>query len=101
MDGDPNPIEYAGSIGVGGSVPFGGRAAYDTFGAAYFYTAISDELRGLPGQLDLRDEQGVEASYNLGVTPWFAVTADAQYVKPAFASVDDAVVLGLRALIRF
>lgn len=100
-DGDPNPIEYAGSIGIGGSVPFGTRSALDTFGVGYFYTAISDELIGLPGQLALRDEQGIEAFYNFGLTRWIDITADAQFVRPAFAEVDDAVVLGIRASVTF
>ena len=96
-DGDPNPIDYAGSIGSGGAVPIASRRSLDTFGVGYFYTAISDELIGLPVQLVLRDEQGVEAFCNYGVTPWFRITADAQYVRPAFAEVDNVTVLGLRA----
>lgn len=100
-DGDPNPIDFAGSIGIGGSVPFASRRGLDTFGVGYFYTAISDDLIGLPGQLALRDEQGIEAFYNIGLTPWFEITANAQYVRPAFAAVDNVTVLGLRALVTF
>ena len=49
----------------------------------------------------LRDEQGVEAFYNVGVTPWFHVTPDFQVVIPTRERADTALVFGLRAKVDF
>jgi porin len=75
----------------------------DTAGAGYFYTGVSDDLkdffRTIPLAPELRDLQGVELYYNAAITPWFHLTADVQFVQPAVAANDTAVVLGLRCKI--
>ncbi|MEQ1718676.1 MAG: carbohydrate porin [Hyphomicrobium sp.] len=101
-DGNPNPIEMSFLGGVGGSSPIPGRAL-DRWGIAYFRYNISDDLiDGLNTLgIQLRDEEGVEAYYNLAVTPWFRVTGDVQYISPVRKDRDDAVFLGLRSQVKF
>jgi porin len=100
-DGNPSPIRWAANIGVGGASPFASRPL-DTFGIGYFYVGISDDLKNFaPRLLPLGDEQGVEAFYNIGVTPWFHVTPDLQVIMPFRERVDTALVFGLRAKIDF
>jgi porin len=94
-DGNPNPIEWAASIGVAGDSPWGNRPG-DSFGLGYFYTGITDEIKGLPGPFALQDEQGVEAFYNFGLAPWANLTADLQVIDPAIKAYDTEVIVGLR-----
>ena len=63
----------------------------------------------------LRDEYGVEAYYNVAITPWMKLTPDIQFVRPAQKkqivgqdiltagrkAVDTATVIGLAAAIDF
>ena len=54
----------------------------------------------------LRDEQGIEAYYNIGITPWMLLTPDIQIVKGAQEhertgllvrqEIDTTVAMGLR-----
>lgn len=100
-DGNPNPIRWNANIGLGGASPFASRPL-DSFGIGYFYLGLSDEVRNFaPRLLPLRDEQGVEAFYTIGVTPWCKVTADFQVVEPARSRVDTDVIFGVRAKINF
>jgi porin len=86
-DGDPNPVRWNVTVGLGGFGLIPGRA-HDTSGAAYFHIGLSDELKRLlsapaatPG-LAQRDEQGIELYYNAALTPWCHLTADLQVVQP-------------------
>jgi porin len=115
-DGDPNPIHYFYSIGVGGKGVFPGRNL-DQFGIGYYYIDVSNP--NFTGPLTtrelLRDEYGVEAYYNFAVTPWMKLTPDIQVVRPAQKrqivgqdtltasgkDVDTATVVGLRLQVIF
>ena len=100
-DEDPSPIRWAANIGIGGSSPITSRTG-DTFGLAYFYTGLTDNLKEFaPRVLPLRDEQGIELFYNLGVTPWCHITPDFQVVLPGRDRFDTAVLFGLRMKIDF
>jgi porin len=107
-DGNPNPIHYFYSLGIGGKGLFG--RPRDQFGIGGFYTDVSNpkitvhnETRSL-----LRDEYGVEAYYSFAITPWMKLTPDIQFVRgaqkdklvsivpPVKTSVDTATVVGLR-----
>ena len=100
-DGNPNPIHQSWYFGVGGSSFIPGRDL-DLWGIACFQYRFSDDLKyslavlGLP----LRDESGVEAFYNLAVTPWFRWTANVEYVQPGLGHAG-AVFLGMRSQIKF
>jgi porin len=117
-DGDANPIHYFYSVGVGGKGIVPGRAL-DEFGVGFYYIDVSNpEFTGLLADRDLlRDEYGVEAYYNIALTPWMKLTPDIQIIRPAqektlkidsehlLASkkkdVDTATVVGLRLQIVF
>jgi porin len=101
-DGNPNPIEWYLSLGIGGSSPISGRE-YDTFGAGWYYLGLSDEI-GAIGNLLLqpRDETGVELYYKAAICDWFEVTTDLQIIEPAIRrDATTALVAGLRANIEF
>lgn len=62
--------------------------------------AISEKLpRVIEGRT--RDEQGVELSYNIVITPWLHIIPDLQVIEPASNRVDTAVVAGVRMKIDF
>jgi porin len=112
-DGDANPVHYFYSIGVGGKGVIPGRAL-DEFGVGYYYIDISNpKFTGpLATRSFLRNEYGVEAYYNLAITPWMKLTPDIQVIRPAQEDkvsvistvppiitregIDTATVLGIR-----
>jgi porin len=100
-DGNPNPIQASVVAGFSGHHLIPDRPL-DVFGLGYFYYGFSNELQNTVAPL-LRfdDEQGVELFYNLGVTPWFHVTADLQWINPANAGNAHAVVGALRTQMIF
>lgn len=100
-DDNPNPVHWTASAGISGASPLPSRTL-DTFGAGYFYLGISDRLKQSARPLTpLRNEQGVELYYNIGVTPWCQITPDLQIVEPFQRDVTSAILFGLRARIDF
>jgi porin len=110
-DGNPNPMHYFFSFGVGGKGIIPSRPL-DRFGVGYYYMDVRNPtfsgLHGREREL-LRDEYGVEAFYNIAITPWLQLTPDIQVIKPAQKdfvdteglvpvrkNVDTTTVLGLR-----
>jgi len=89
-DGNPNPIHYFYSIGIGGNGILPGRPL-DQFGVGYYYMDISNpKFTGPLGTRSfLRDEYGFEGYYNFAVTPWMKLTPDIQFVRPAQKQVFD------------
>lgn len=83
-DGNPNPMRYFYSIGIGGKGVIPDRPL-DHFGIGYYYMDISNpNFTGpLQARSFLRDEQGFEAYYNFAITPWMKLTPDIQIVRPA------------------
>lgn len=95
-DGNPNPVQYVASGGVGGRSMIAGRTL-DTFGVGYFYLGLSDNFVALTSPfIALQDEQGVEVFYNFAVTPWCRLTCDLQVVDPGQAALGTAIIPGLR-----
>ncbi len=110
-DGNPNPVHFFFSFGVGGKGIIPGRPL-DRFGVGYYYIeAGHPRFTGLPGITRnlLRNEYGFEAFYNFAITPWLQLTPDIQVVRPAQKKFTDtegfiprrenvgtATVLGLR-----
>ncbi|HEY6280801.1 MAG TPA: carbohydrate porin, partial [Burkholderiales bacterium] len=117
-DGNPNPIHYYYSLGVGGKGIFPGRPI-DRFGLGYYYVKVSNiNLQGVlldPRLLDatfLRNEYGFEAFYDIALTPWMQLTPDIQVIRPAQKnvitiippsrqSIDTATVVGVRLQMQF
>ncbi|MFO1089435.1 MAG: carbohydrate porin [Hyphomicrobiales bacterium] len=95
-DGNPNPIQYAAFLGLGGNSLLPGRSD-DRFGVGYFYYGLADSLKdGLRGfGLDYGNESGLEVFYNAAVTPWFRLSGDLQVIQPSNGD-ETAVFLGLR-----
>jgi porin len=76
----------------------------DRMGFAGWASGISDNLRDDVDKLgiDLRGEiWGLEAFYNVEITPWAHLGADFQIIQSAFEDDDPAVVPGVRLVIEF
>lgn len=101
-DGNPNAVAWHVLGGVGGTGTLPSRPL-DRWGVGYFKYALSDDLiaslntLGIP----LADEQGIEAYYNLALTPWQRITADVQWIDTGRADRDEAWVLGVRSQTKF
>ena len=105
-DGNPNPIRWNATIGLGAGGLIPGRER-DTLGLGYFHMGISGDFKELlagppaPTGLAQRDEQGIELYYNAALTPWCHLTADLQVVTPSAKQVDTTVLVGGRLKIDF
>jgi porin len=81
-DGNPSILRTQTFVGFGGAAPFEGRSA-DSFGAAFYYNDISNDLANtLEPLLRTRNEQGVELYYEWTPVGWSRITADLQIVDP-------------------
>jgi porin len=98
-DPNPSPFRWFANIGVGGSAPRG--RPLDTFGIGYYYLGLNRSFKDLIPGVPLRDEHGLEAFYNVGVTPWFRVTPDVQFILPAQQRAEHMWYVGLRGKIDF
>jgi porin len=111
-EGNPNPVQYFYSAGVGSKGLIRGREL-DQFGLGYYYSSVNNPTLQRPffTQSFLRDEWGFEAYYNIALTPWLLLTPDVQVVgpsqkqhtvshdrlgRPVTESVGTATILGLR-----
>jgi porin len=83
-DGNPNPMSFFGSLGIGGKGVIPNRP-HDRYGFGFYYINIkSPKFQGLfQTQKLLRDEYGFEAFYNIAITPWLQLTPDIQIVRGA------------------
>ncbi len=97
-DGNPTPVRYFLSAGLGGYSPVGKQRG-DQFGVGWYFVGASNEFGPLPQAVfGPRDGTGVEAFYNFQINPWMNITPDIQYIHPgAGAIADDAFVYGVRA----
>jgi porin len=96
-DGNPTPIRYFLSAGIGGDSNLRAERG-DTFGIGWYYTVASNEFGPIPrAALDPRDGTGVEVYYNFQVTPWMNVTPDIQFIRPGNRAIaNDAFIYGMR-----
>jgi porin len=105
-DGNPNPIRWNATIGLGAGGLIPGREG-DVFGLGYFHMGVSSEFKQLlggplaPPGLEQRDEQGVEFFYNAALTRWCHLSADLQIVTPSTNDLDTTVLVGGRLEIVF
>ena len=113
-DGNPNPIKYSYSMGIGGNGVIPGRP-HDNFGVGWARTKLSDKLVPFLRQtldLGLDHEDAVELFYNAAITRWLRMSLDLQIVNPALnkalngsgtalKNVDTEVVAGVRMYMRF
>lgn len=106
-DGDPNPMQYFFSGGIGGKGLIPGRSL-DRFGVGVYYLDVSSiKLRfGNQTRSFLGNESGFEAFYNIAITPWLLFTPDIQVIDPSQRrelvsvgnrkSIDTTTVVGFR-----
>lgn len=100
-DQNPSPVRWFANTGISGSSPISGRNA-DTFGIAYFYIGVSDDLKNAAAKVtSLRDEYGIELYYNVAVTAKCQITPDIQIISPFRDRADPSLLVGLRAKIDF
>lgn len=101
-DGNPNPVKWSALAGVGGTSFIPGRNL-DRWGIGYFHYGLSSVLLDGLAQLgiDRNDEQGLEAYYNLAITPWSFLTADLQWIDPYQTGSGNAIVAALRTQTKF
>lgn len=98
-DQDTNPIEWSASLGIGGKGIIPGRDR-DTFGVGYSYIKFQPER--LIDNIGVDDHsQGVEAFYNVSITPAANLTLDVQVLDSPQPDVDTAVILGMRLVLKF
>ena len=98
-DKDTNPFETSVSLGIGGRGVIDSRPN-DVFGIGYFYNDVYDD--NLTSKLGFEGEsQGIEAFYNLAITPAAKFSINLQYLEPSLKDVDDAIVLSGRLHLTF
>jgi porin len=115
-DGNPNPMEFFVSLGIGGKGVAECRPN-DSFGIGYYYIVIRKPT--FTGPLAARsflriNENGGEAYYSFALTPWALLTPDIQIVRPAQQDVveqtgtvikrtgiETALILGVRLRLVF
>jgi porin len=87
-DGNPNPMHYFFSMGVGGKGVSDCRPN-DSFGIGYYYMWVRNPTFTGPVATSsfLGDENGAEAYYGFALTPWAILTPDVQIVRPAQKNV--------------
>jgi porin len=88
-------VEHLSGWRSGGRGVIPGRSL-DRYGLGFYALFVSDDLKNRPILGQLETEWGMEAFYNLALTPWLQLTGDLQYIVTGFSRVDNAVVLGTR-----
>src|SRR5499433_3376116 len=83
-DGNPNFMKFFGSFGVGGKGMFEGRPN-DKFGVGFYFINVNNPTINGPLQSRkfLRNETGLEAFYDVAITPWLFLTPDLQVLTGA------------------
>jgi len=98
-DKDTNPFQTSVSVGIGGRGVFPTRPN-DVFGLGYYYNDLfSTDI----ATLDTVDNhtQGVEAFYNVAITPAAKFSVNLQHLIGGVKSIDDATVLSGRLQLVF
>jgi porin len=98
-DEDTNPFETSVSVGIGGRGVVNSRPN-DVFGIGYFYNDVFEDRFTNDAGFD-GDSQGVEAFYNLAITPAAKFSINVQYLESSLKDVDDATVLSGRLHLTF
>jgi len=101
-DGNPTPVRFFLSAGVGGYSPLASRPN-DQFGIGWYYVGASNQFGAIPQRLlGLQDGQGIEIFYNIQVNPWMNLTPDFQIVNPEAAAIAGrSYIGGVRLNVKF
>ncbi len=97
-DRNPWNIFVSGGLGGRGVIP---TRPLDRYGLGFYALIVSDDLKDQPllGMLDT--EWGMEAFYNLALTPWLQLSPSIQYIQSGLPRIDDSVVLTTRLQLYF
>jgi porin len=97
-DGNPTPVRYFLSLGIGGDSRLRGDAN-DRWGIGWYYVGVSDQFGPLPQAVyGPRNGSGLEMYYNFQITRHLNVTPDVQFLRPESGAIaHDAFVYGVRA----
>jgi porin len=92
---DVNAVCHFYSLGLGGKGILPERDQ-DTYGVGYYFTDLSNDL-----PYWMHSEQGVEAYYNIQITPWLHISPDLQVItNPGGTDEHDvSLVYGLRMMV--
>jgi porin len=82
----------SGGVGGRGFVP---SRPYDRMGVGFYWLDMSSDLDDFAIN-KLEDELGIEAFYNIALTPWLQLSVDFQWIDTGVVENDNAVVLGTR-----
>jgi porin len=101
-DGNPSPVKWSVLAGLGGNNLLAGREN-DRWGAGFFHFGLTEPLLAGLAALDVnrRSEGGVEAFYNLAITPWLRLSGDLQVIDPWNPGKSRAAYAGLRLQTKF
>jgi porin len=101
-DGNPSPVKWSILSGLAGNNLLAGREN-DRWGIGFFHYGLTEPLLAGLAALDVnrRSEGGVEAFYNLAVTPWLRLSADLQVIDPWNPSKSRATYAALRLQTKF
>jgi porin len=91
-DGNPNPIQYAYMMGIGGKGVFASRP-HDNFGIGWARTQFSDDFVPLLRErlgLGLNHEDAIEMYYHAAITPWLHLSPHLQVINSALNKTLDA-----------
>ncbi|MFO0806499.1 MAG: carbohydrate porin [Gemmataceae bacterium] len=93
-DGNPTPVRYFLSAGVGGYSPFRHREG-DQFGIGWYYTGSSTQFGPVPQAVfGPRNGMGIEVFYNAKLTPWLQLTPDFQILRPEAGAIAETSYIG-------
>jgi len=83
-DGNPDFMKFFSSFGMGGKGMFEGRPN-DKFGVGFYFINVNNPTINGPLQSRkfLRNETGLEAFYDVAITPWLFLTPDLQVLTGA------------------
>ncbi len=101
-DGNPSPVRWSALAGVGGNNLMPGREN-DRWGIGFFHFGLSQPLFDTLSALGVnrRSEGGIEAFYNLAITPWLRLSGDLQVIAPWNPATPRATYLALRLQTKF
>jgi porin len=101
-DGNPSPVRWSVLAGLGGNNLVPGREN-DRWGFGYFHFGLTEPLLSGLAALEVirRSESGLEAFYNLAITPWLRLSGDLQVITPWNPGESQAAYLALRLQTKF
>ena len=98
-DRNPWNIFVSGGVGGRGVIP---TRPNDRYGVGVYSLTVSDDLQSQAVLGRLESEWGLEAFYNIAITPWLQFTPDIQYIQPGVpGGVDDVLMLATRIQMYF